>query len=177
MAELAGELRGEPGIRLLAVAGSARYSASEWASARTPIRVVPRKHLRLSSLPGGRRFYLPAKGGTIQMNRSPEQNQQAIVSAEDPTATPPEPAVMAGLPGEMAVELICPKCTGPMLKCQVGHVGIYGWWLERELRQAGTLGPPRTVSSEVAARVCVRCGFTELYATEPSALLAGDDLN
>jgi hypothetical protein len=105
------------------------------------------------------------------------EGQSISPIGEDPSEMRLDLPVKAQIPGETAVELHCPKCTGPMIKCQVGHVAIYGWWLEREARHAGALGPPRTVSSEVAARVCIRCGFTELYATEPGALLFGDDPN
>jgi hypothetical protein len=86
------------------------------------------------------------------------------------------PLTEAAAPGVLAAELNCPKCTGPMIKCDIGFVGIYGWWLQRTLRQAATaLGPPRSVSSDVFAKVCTRCGFTELYAQDPQALAAGDD--
>ena len=80
-------------------------------------------------------------------------------------------------PGELAIEPDCPKCTGPMLRCQVGYVGIYGWWLERVTHPAGALGPARTVTSDVSARVCTRCGYTELYANEPGALAPRDELH
>jgi hypothetical protein len=85
------------------------------------------------------------------------------------------PLTEAELPGVLAVELNCPKCTGPMVKCDIGYVGIYGWWLERTKRMASVLGPRRAVASDVFARVCIRCGYTELYATDPKGLVAGDD--
>ena len=77
----------------------------------------------------------------------------------------------------VAVEPRCPKCTGPMVKCDIGYVGIYGWWLERAGRQASTLGPPRMISSDVAASTCIRCGYTELYAKDPAALVGVDEAN
>lgn len=80
------------------------------------------------------------------------------------------PLDLADVPSVIAVELYCPKCTGPMIKCRVGYVGIYGWWLDRVSRQTGALGPPRAATSEVVAQVCTRCGFTELYARDPAAL-------
>src|SRR2546423_1538135 len=86
-----------------------------------------------------------------------------------------EPVDLAKTPYELAVELHCPKCTGPMVRCQVGYVGIYGWWLERIVRQAGALGPLRAVSSEVVARSCTRCGFTELYAKDPASFTEGEE--
>ena len=109
-------------------------------------------------------------------------HRQAKISPEaEPTVQPHEdvaPApVPANAPYALAVEWHCPKCTGPMIRCQVGHVGIYGWWLERTLRPAGVLGPARSVSTEVEARMCTRCGYTELYAFEPAALLTGDEHN
>jgi hypothetical protein len=107
-------------------------------------------------------------------------DREARISPEpEPTAGPAVEAspVAVSAPYALAVEWYCPKCTGPMIRCQVGHVGIYGWWLERTSRPAGVLGPPRTVSSEVEARMCTRCGYTELYALEPAALLTGDDQN
>jgi hypothetical protein len=106
------------------------------------------------------------------MEKGPDE-----LSDDDLLTGPLAPALVASIPGTMAVELHCPKCTGPMMKCAVGHVAIYGWWLERETRGAGTLGPPRTATSDVSARTCVRCGFTELYATDPTALLSGDEAN
>lgn len=110
------------------------------------------------------------------MEKIPEEQS---ISSTDETQLGAQPALpqRVQLPGETLAEWNCPKCTGPMIKCQVGHVAIYGWWLERVVRQAGALGPPRTVSSEVAARVCIRCGYTELYAKEPGALLSSDDPN
>ncbi len=110
------------------------------------------------------------------MDKTPEEQSISPTDEGQPTL-PLDLPVKAQIPGETAAELNCPKCTGPMIKCQVGHVAIYGWWLEREVRHAGALGPPRTVSSEVAARVCIRCGYTELYAIEPRALLLGNDPN
>ena len=57
----------------------------------------------------------------------------------------------------VAVEPRCPKCTGPMVKCDIGYVGIYGWTLNPlreyyiiddwgEMKPAGTSsdGTPRT---------------------------------
>ena len=87
------------------------------------------------------------------------------------------PLSEAETPGVLAVELNCPKCTGPMIKCEIGYVGIYGWWLQRTTRQANALGPPRMVASDVFARVCTRCGYTELFATDPKALGAGNEAN
>src|SRR5437016_2233754 len=95
--------------------------------------------------------------------------------SDDKLPTPVEMPAQA--PYALAVEPDCPKCTGPMVKCQVGHVAIYGWWLERVVRQAGVLGPPHTVSTDVTASTCIRCGYTELYAKEPAALALGDDAN
>ena len=109
------------------------------------------------------------------MNKTPEQHSTIAIDEEQ--RAPTEPLTQTMIPSETAAERNCPKCTGPMIKCQVGHVAIYGWWLERELRSAGVLGPPRTVSSDVTARTCIRCGYTELYATDPAALLSGNDLN
>ena|SRR5438045_2353007 len=105
------------------------------------------------------------------MDKAPEDQ------VEDTMTGPLSPAVVASVPDVMAMELNCPKCTGPMIKCEIGHVGIYGWWLERETRGAGVLGPPRTATSDVTARTCIRCGYTELYATDPVALLSGDEAN
>lgn len=81
------------------------------------------------------------------------------------------------MPGVAAVEPHCPKCTGPMIRCRVGHVGIYGWWLERVSRPAGVLGPPRTSTSDLAALSCIRCGYTEFFATDPQGLLLEDISN
>lgn len=78
-------------------------------------------------------------------------------------------------PGVAAVEPHCPKCTGPMVRCSIGRVGIYGWWLERATRPAGALGPSRAAQSDVDANCCLRCGFTEFYAKDPRALLLGSD--
>jgi hypothetical protein len=64
-----------------------------------------------------------------------------------------------------------------MLKCGVGYVGIYGWWIERSVRPAGPLGPSRNVSSDVAALACSRCGYIEFYARDPKALLGGEEYN
>ena len=80
-------------------------------------------------------------------------------------------------PGVLAVEPHCPRCTGPMVRCALGHVGIYGWWLERETRHAGVLGPPRTTTSDLVANACTRCGYTEFYAVDPAALAAGPEHN
>jgi len=87
------------------------------------------------------------------------------------------PLADTATPGVRAVELNCPKCTGPMVKCDIGYVGIYGWWLERTSREASVLGPRRAVSSDVFAKTCIRCGYTEIYAKDPEALVAGDDAN
>ena len=94
---------------------------------------------------------------------------------EDALTGPLAPAMVESVPNVTAAELNCPKCTAPMIKCQIGHVAIYGWWLERVIGGGGTLGPPRTATSDLAARTCIRCGYTELYATEPAALLTGDE--
>jgi len=102
------------------------------------------------------------------MNGTHEEEQQG------PSAGPD---TLTERPGPLAVEPDCPKCTGPVIRCQVGHVGIYGWWLERVSRPAGVLGPPRTVTSEVAARVCTRCGYTELYARDPGSLALKEDVH
>lgn len=96
---------------------------------------------------------------------------------EEPVAPAIEVVTTGESPGVTAVEPHCPKCTGPMLRCAVGSVGIYGWWLERVSRPAGPLGPPRAATSEVSARTCVRCGYTELYANDPTALLTGEEQN
>jgi hypothetical protein len=112
------------------------------------------------------------------MDRTDRQTGVAP-DAEPVAAGPPEQAApaLANAPYALAVEWHCPKCTGPMMRCQVGHVGIYGWWLERVLRPAGVLGPPRSVSTDIEARMCTRCGYTEFYAVEPIALLMGDEHN
>ena len=88
----------------------------------------------------------------------------------------PAPEV-AKSPSVLAVEPRCPKCTSQMLRCQIGHVSIYGWWLERVIEQAGALGPPRTATSDVEAHVCVQCGYTELYAKDPAAITSGSELH
>lgn len=87
------------------------------------------------------------------------------------------PLTATEAPGVLAVEPQCPKCTGPMVKCRIGYVGIYGWWLQRESHTTGALGPPRVASSDVSALTCIRCGYTELYATEPQALAPGVEAN
>jgi hypothetical protein len=87
------------------------------------------------------------------------------------------PLTLTGVPGEIAIEPNCPKCTGPMVRSHVGYVGIYGWWLERVSHHSGALGPPRSAASDVAALVCTRCGYTELYAKDPSALLGREEPN
>jgi hypothetical protein len=92
----------------------------------------------------------------------------------EPVITAPE---RMETPVVIAVEPRCPKCTGPMVRCAVGYVGIYGWWLERVTRPAGTLGPPRTSTSDLVADTCIRCGYTEFFAKDPAALLAGDEKN
>jgi hypothetical protein len=56
-------------------------------------------------------------------------------------------------------------------------VGIYGWWLERVTRPSGALGPARPSTSDVAADVCIRCGYTEFYAKNPVALAGGEEKN
>ena len=68
------------------------------------------------------------------MEKSPEGTTP--ITDEDLLTGPLAPAVVANPPGVMAVETNCPKCTGPMIKASVGHVAIYGWWLERETRGA-----------------------------------------
>ena len=104
---------------------------------------------------------------------NPIEDQAVLVTGP---LTEAEAKAEAEAPGVLAAELNCPKCTGPMIKCNIGFVGIYGWWLQRTLRQAASaLGPPRSVSSDVFAKVCTRCGFTEIYAKDPQALAAGDD--
>jgi hypothetical protein len=103
---------------------------------------------------------------------------QSTLANGDTGVLPPIPLTgREQVPAEEAVELHCPKCTGPMIKCQIGYVGIYGWWLERVSRPAGVLGPPRTVTSDVVTQTCVRCGYTELYAVTPTALLHDGDKN
>ena len=111
------------------------------------------------------------------MNAMDEEEQSSLTTDEETSALLIETAMSPVLPSTLAVEPQCPKCTDRMVLCQVGHVAIYGWWLEREIRPAGALGPPRTLSTDVVARMCIRCGFTELYAVEPAALLTGGDLH
>ncbi len=99
------------------------------------------------------------------MEHVTEQGGGAAISGRAPEQSP----------GVLAVEPDCPKCTGPRVTCDVGHVGIYGWWLERTVRAAGALGPVRTVTAEVRALACIRCGYTEFYATRPQFLVPEDD--
>src|SRR3954452_110812 len=136
-----------------------------------------RGSMRLSSLVDVRRFLFARSGDPATMDRT--SRQDSVSTEPEPAAEPAVEAspVPASAPYALAVEWHCPKCTGPMIRCQVGHVAIYGWWLERTTRSAGMLGPPRTVSTEVEARMCIRCGYTELYALEPGALLTGDERN
>src|SRR6476659_1859990 len=96
---------------------------------------------------------------------------------EEPAAPVIDTKHLGEDPGTVAVEPHCPKCTGPMVRCAIGRVSIYGWWLERVSRPAGTLGPPRSATSDLIAKACVRCGYTEFYAVDPSALIGGDDHN
>ncbi|MFL5732573.1 MAG: hypothetical protein ACJ78Q_05170 [Chloroflexia bacterium] len=87
------------------------------------------------------------------------------------------PLTEEAAPGLRVLDLGCPKCNGPMVKCDIGYVGIYGWWLERTSRLASGLGPRRAVSSDVYAKACTVCGYTELYAKEPRALAVGEEAN
>ena len=122
--------------------------------------------MRLSSLlQDGEAFFVTRERQRTDMDK-PIEEQPVVATG---------PLTLKERPGLIAIEPHCPKCTGPMIKCQIGHVGIYGWWLERVARQAGALGPPRTVTSDVAAMMCIRCGYVEFYAVEPAALLGGDE--
>jgi hypothetical protein len=98
-------------------------------------------------------------------------------SMDEPAVLVTGPLSEDAAPAVRAIELDCPKCTGPMVKCDVGYVGIYGWWLERTARRASVLGPRRAISSEVYAKVCTQCGYTELFAKDPEVLVTNDEAN
>jgi predicted nucleic-acid-binding Zn-ribbon protein len=66
----------------------------------------------------------------------------------------------------MDTKQTCPKCGGEVVQAEA--LGGSGPMLVTKPRSAIALGILR--GSPLAARICISCGYTELYAANPEAL-------